>query len=152
VVAEFVPMMQSAVGPDYPIAFTRDPAAGKVLVDRTNLERVLLNLVLNARDAMAAGGPVRVHVTTEVTAEDEEPPGTFVRLDVTDFGTGITAADREHIVDPFFTTKPAGKGNGLGLAVVRRVVERTGGFVRVESTPGHGTTFRVFLPRVTSEG
>ncbi|HUR55600.1 MAG TPA: ATP-binding protein [Gemmataceae bacterium] len=152
VAGAFVPMLQAAVGPDCPLAFTRDGAAGKVLIDRANLERVLLNLVLNARDATPVGGPIRVHVTTEVTAEDEEPPGMFVRIDVTDSGTGISDADRAHIFDPFFTTKPPGKGNGLGLAVVRRVVERTGGFVRVESTPGRGTTFRLFLPRVTGEG
>ena len=152
VVAEFVPIMQTAAGSDYPVSFVRDPAPGKVLIDRGNLERVLLNLVLNARDAMPAGGAIRVHVTTEVTAEDDEPPGVFVRVDVADSGTGISDADRGHIFDPFFTTKPPGKGNGLGLAVVRRVVERTGGFLRVESTAGQGTTFRIFLPRVTGEG
>ena len=150
-VAAFVPMLQAAAGSDFPVSFARDPAPGKVLIDRVNLERVLLNLVLNARDAMPAGGPIRLGAATEVVAEDDEPPGAFVRLDVTDTGTGISDADRGHIFDPFFTTKPAGKGNGLGLAVVRRVVERAGGFVRVESAAGRGTTFRVFLPRATGD-
>ena len=151
VVADFLPMMQSAVGPDYPLSLTRDAAGGKVLIDRATLERALLNLVLNARDAMPAGGPIRLRVGTEIAARDDEPPGPTVRIDVTDTGTGIADGDRAHIFDPFFTTKPPGKGNGLGLAVVRRVVERTGGFIRVDSAAGRGATFSVFLPRVTGE-
>jgi signal transduction histidine kinase len=151
VVAAFAPMLQGAVGADYPVSFASDGGPGRVLIDRTNLERALLNLVLNARDAMPAGGPVQLFVGTETTAEDDEPPGAFVRVDVRDGGAGIPDDDRPHIFDPFYTTKPRGAGHGLGLAVVRRVVERAGGFIRVDSAADRGTTFRLYLPRVAGE-
>lgn len=151
VVEQFVPLLRAAVGDKYPVAFTRDVGAGKVLLDRANLERALLNLVLNARDAMPAGGPVRVHVTGQHAAEGSEPAGAYVRIDVQDRGTGIPPEDRERVFEPFYTTKPVGRGSGLGLAIVRRVVDRVGGFIRVDNNPGGGTVFRVFLPRVTCE-
>jgi signal transduction histidine kinase len=151
VVGDFIPLLRAAVGPNHTVAFTRESNAGKVLIDRGNLERAILNLVLNARDSMPSGGPIRIHAATERAAERDAAPEAYVRIDVQDSGTGIAAADRERIFDPFFTTKLEGKGTGLGLTSVRRVVERAGGFVRVESGSGEGTVLRLYLPRVTGE-
>jgi two-component system, cell cycle sensor histidine kinase and response regulator CckA len=152
VVAAFVPLLRAGVGPDYAVEFTRDTDRGMVLIDRGNLERALLNLVLNARDATPAGGTIAVHVTAEYAAEADGPAGAYVRVDVHDPGTGIPLADQDRIFEPFFTTKADGKGTGLGLAIVRRIVDRAGGFVRVESRAGAGTTFRLYLPRVAGNG
>lgn len=151
-VSAFVPLLQAAAGPGHPVAFIRDPHPGRVLIDRGQLERCLLNLVLNARDAMPRGGPIRVMVGPAIVGEGQGPVGEYVRIDVTDSGPGISAQDRERIFEPFYTTKPLGQGSGLGLAVVHRAVDRTGGFIRVESEVGHGATFRLFLPRVTGGG
>lgn len=151
VVETFVPILQSAVGSDFPVEFTSEPGNGKVLIDRGNLERAILNLVLNAWDAMPTGGSIHVHVAPDWTTDGNGPPGPHVRIDVRDTGVGIPAVALERIFDPSYTTKPAGKGTGLGLAVVRRLVDRAGGFIRVESTVGTGTTFRLYLPRVTGE-
>jgi two-component system cell cycle sensor histidine kinase/response regulator CckA len=148
VVEAFVPILRSAAGPDCPVEFTGEPGAGRAMIDRANLERVLLNLVLNAWDAMPHGGTIRVHVAPDHAAEAAGPPGAYVRVDVADTGVGIPPDALERVFDPSYTTKPAGKGTGLGLAVVRRVADRAGGFVRVESTVGRGATFRLYLPRV----
>ena len=151
VVEDFVPLLHSAVTSDYPIQFTRERCCCKALIDRANLERALLNLVMNAWDAMPNGGAIRIHVAQELVSEGDGSPVAHIRIDVSDSGAGIPADALARIFDPLFTTKPSGKGNGLGLAVVRRVVERAGGFVRVESSVGAGTTFRMYLPRVTGE-
>jgi len=151
VIEAFIPILQAAIGATCSIQFTREPGGEKVMIDRGNLERALLNLVLNAWDAMPKGGAIRIHVAPESTTDGTGPPGAYVRIDVRDMGIGIPTDALEQIFDPSYTTKPAGKGTGLGLAVVRRVVDRAGGFVRVESTIGEGTTFRLYLPRVTGE-
>lgn len=151
IVEGFVPILQSAVGIDYPVRFTREEDCGKVLIDRGNLERVLLNLVLNAWDAMPRGGAIAIRVIPELTADGAGPPAAFVRINIGDNGVGIPPELVERIFDPLYTTKPDGKGTGLGLAVVRRIVERAGGFVRVSSTPGNGATFHIYLPRITGE-
>ncbi|MBA4062318.1 MAG: hypothetical protein C0501_01165 [Isosphaera sp.] len=151
-VERFVPFLRTAAGATHPVTFTRGPNGGRVLVDRANLERALLNLVLNARDAMPGGGPVGLHVAVEQAAEGAGgPAGAYVRVDVSDAGAGIAPEDRERVFEPFVTTKPKGKGTGLGLAVVRRVVDRAGGFIRVDSEVGRGTTVRLYFPRVTGE-
>jgi signal transduction histidine kinase len=150
-VAGFVHLLQAAVGQTHRVEFSRDRSPGRVLIDRGHLERAVLNLVLNARDAMATGGTIRIHVCADDTSDGDGPPGPYVRIDVKDTGAGIIAADRERIFEPFFTTKEHGHGTGLGLAVVRRAVDRAGGFMRVESEPGKGATFEIFLPRVTGE-
>ena len=152
VVGAFVPILRVAVSEDYPVRCTCEAGAGKVFIDRGNLERAVLNLVMNAWDAMPAGGPIDIHVAPERTTDGDGPPGAYVRLDVRDTGVGIPAEALDRIFDPSYTTKPAGKGTGLGLAVVRRVVDRAGGFIRVESTVGAGTTVHLYLPRVAGDG
>src|SRR5262249_6320194 len=125
-------------------------APGKAYVkgDHSQLEQVIINLVTNARDAMPGGGTLVI----ETALRDPEPgtpgPG-WVVLSVIDNGLGMDREIRRRVFDPFFTTKPFGKGTGLGLATVHGVVEQSGGHVAVESEPGAGSRFRVFLPLTT---
>jgi two-component system cell cycle sensor histidine kinase/response regulator CckA len=124
-----------------------------VKVDVSQFEQVIVNLAVNARDAMPSGGKLTVR-TTNVTAEEAAklsykgmPPADYVRIDVTDTGTGIPAEIVDKIFEPFFSTKEVGKGTGLGLSTVYGIVKQTGGFVYVDSEPDKGTSFRIFLPR-----
>jgi CheY-like chemotaxis protein len=118
--------------------------------DSTQIEQVLLNLTVNARDAMPAGGELDITVGEAVFGADAAPswarPGRFVRLTVRDNGCGIDPAVQDRIFEPFFTTKPQGKGTGLGLAVVYGNVQQHDGFIRVDSRPGEGTAFEIYLP------
>jgi signal transduction histidine kinase len=129
-----------------------DPA--RVNADPAQMEQVLLNLALNARDAMPEGGRLTIQVgpavvdETMAPAHGQAPPGRYVALTVTDSGTGIETATRAHLFEPFFTTKEPGKGTGLGLSIVADIVRDADGFIEVSSTPGHGTSFRVCLPQV----
>jgi len=152
VVESLAGMLRAAVGSTHPVAIFAAPALGRVFVDRAQLERVVLNLVLNARDAMPGGGTIEVSVLEAAVADGAGPPGVYVVLEVADTGVGMDAATRGRIFEPFFTTKPAGKGSGIGLAVVYRIADRCGGFVHVDSEPGRGTRMRVYLPRVAAEG
>ena len=147
----FLPLLQAAVGSEHPIQLTRESGARRVLIDRGNLERAILNVVLNARDAMPSGGPIRIYTANEMVAETRGPASAYVRIDIKDSGHGIDPSDEGRIFEPFFTTKPAGKGTGLGLASVRRIFDRAGGFVTVQSSVGEGTTLRLYLPRVAGE-
>ncbi|WP_405283544.1 ATP-binding protein [Gaopeijia maritima] len=129
------------------------PTEGRVRIDRTELEQIVVNLALNARDAVPGpGGTVRVrtgpvNLARTLDAEPEAiPPGRWETLIVSDDGSGMDAALRLRIFEPFFTTKPAGQGTGLGLSTVYGIVKRVGGFVRVDSKVGEGTTFTVYLP------
>jgi two-component system cell cycle sensor histidine kinase/response regulator CckA len=124
-----------------------------VKVDVSQFEQVIVNLAVNARDAMPAGGKLTVR-TGNVTAQEAErlsykgmPPADYVRIDVTDTGTGIPAEIVDKIFEPFFSTKEVGKGTGLGLSTVYGIVKQTGGFVYVDSEADKGTSFRIFLPR-----
>jgi two-component system cell cycle sensor histidine kinase/response regulator CckA len=124
-----------------------------VKVDVSQFEQVIVNLAVNARDAMADGGKLTVK-TANVTAEEAAhlsykgmPAADYVRIDVSDTGTGIPAEIVDKIFEPFFSTKEVGKGTGLGLSTVYGIVKQTGGFVYVDSRPGEGTSFRIFLPR-----
>ncbi|HTW25351.1 MAG TPA: ATP-binding protein [Candidatus Baltobacteraceae bacterium] len=140
---------------DIEVEFRADPSLGNVKADAGQLEQVLMNLTVNARDAMPRGG--KITIETENAALTPEfarthPPmelGDYVRLAVIDTGTGMDAATKAHIFEPFFTTKEAGKGTGLGLSTVYGVVKQTGGFIWVDSEPGLGSKFEVYLPRVS---
>jgi CheY-like chemotaxis protein len=125
-----------------------------VRADRNQLEQVLLNLAVNARDAISGHGRVSLELAAvHVDARDrlqhpEARPGEFVRLRVTDTGSGMDTATQARIFEPFFTTKPIGSGTGLGLSMVHGIVTKAGGFVQVASRPGAGSTFDVWLPLV----
>ena len=157
VVLEARDLLKHAARGDVQLTVDCAEEPGVVVADPTQIEQVLLNLVINAVDAMPDGGAVAVRtraVTLDngrVTRSGEIPPGACVELTVTDTGTGMDGATLSRIFEPFFTTKPRGKGTGLGLATVFGIVRELGGGVEVDSVPEHGTTFRVLLPRVTTE-
>jgi PAS domain S-box-containing protein len=126
---------------------------GTVRADRAQLEQVLMNLAINARDAMPAGGEIHIatrDVVLDREFEDAHPgsrAGRCVLLSVADSGCGMDGETLSHIFEPFFTTKPHDKGTGLGLSTVYGIVKQSGGFIDVESAPGRGSTFRIYLPR-----
>jgi signal transduction histidine kinase len=122
---------------------------GRVFMDPLQLERILLNLTTNARDAMPGGGRVTISVAR---ATSGAAPGSGVELAVRDEGAVIDPALKDRIFEPFFTTKPRNQGTGLGLAIVRSAVQLAGGSIEVASAPGEGTTFRITLPCITVGG
>jgi PAS domain S-box-containing protein len=142
-------MLERLIGEDVRLSVLVPPDKATIRGDRTQLEQVLVNLAVNARDAMPHGGALSI--TVEKTrvgpgAQGEIAPGDYVVLTVTDTGTGIPVEVREHLFEPFFTTKAAGEGSGLGLATVYGIVQAAGGHVAFESIVGAGTSFRVHLP------
>ena len=147
VIADMAKMLRRLIGENITVVTALAQSAAWVNVDRGQLEQVILNLAVNARDAMPGGG--QLTLTTESVDSDGAdalPSGRFVALVVSDTGVGMDAATQERIFEPFFTTKPVGAGTGLGLATVYGVVEQHGGHIAVDSAPGRGTTFRVYLP------
>ena len=154
VVANMDKMLRRLIGDDVELATALHAEAGAVNADPGQLEQVLLNLVVNARDAMPGGGRVLIE-TTRLLLRDELverrhrlAPGDYVCLAVTDSGLGMDEATQAHLFEPFFTTKEVGKGTGLGLATVYGIVKQSGGYIWVYSEPGRGTTVKVYLPRV----
>jgi len=154
VVANMERMLQRLLGEDVELHTSLDPASGAVSADPGQLEQVLLNLAVNARDAMPGGGRLSV-ATTRVTLNEEHterrhrmPPGDYACLAVTDSGIGMDEVTQAHLFEPFFTTKEVGKGTGLGLATVYGIVKQSGGYIWVYSEPARGTTVKVYLPRV----
>ena len=155
VIADLVPMLQPVLGENIDLVLHVDPDHGWVRVDPVQLEQVVVNLAVNARDAMPTGGTLTVAVQNMKPSDVDKPDATsakgpFVRITVTDTGTGIDERTISRIFDPFFTTKAAGKGTGLGLATVFGIVAQSDGRIQVESQPGKGTTFRIDLPRVST--
>jgi two-component system, cell cycle sensor histidine kinase and response regulator CckA len=142
-----VGMFNVLLGNRITLQVTPKHPVSRVFLDPTHLERTLLNLVLNARDAMRAGGLLTILI--QDTAVTEEENAQYVEIDVIDTGTGMDENVRRNLFKPFFTTKGE-QGTGLGLPIVDQIVTRAGGFVRVESELGRGTVVRVFLPRIAS--
>jgi PAS domain S-box-containing protein len=148
-VEEMRRLLGRVIGEDLTVGVQLAPGMGPVLGDPGRIEQVILNLVLNARDAMEKGG--RLTISAGPASPGELPAealgqGTFVRLTVSDTGSGIPSDVQARLFEPFFTTKPQGKGTGLGLATVRDIVQQHGGFLAVRSAPGRGSSFDVFLP------
>jgi PAS domain S-box-containing protein len=148
-------MLRRIVTENVSLVTALEPDLGFVRADPGQLAQVLVNLVVNARDAMPDGGLVtlgtaNVEVGAAVGSDaDELPPGPYVTVFVSDSGTGMDADTRARIFEPFFTTKGPGKGTGLGLSTVYGIVKQSGGAIQVESIPGGGSTFSIYLPRVT---
>jgi PAS domain S-box-containing protein len=143
-------LLQSAVGATNRIEVVRSDRLSLALADPSQIELVILNLAINARDAMPGGGTITIG-TADVTVAapehpEEPPPGDYIMCSVSDTGTGIPIEILEKVFDPFFTTKEVGKGSGLGLSQVLGVVKQLGGGVRIETCPGKGTTVSVYLP------
>ena len=157
VVAATARMLQRLLGEHVELIVSSQPDIARVRADRSQIEQLLLNLAVNARDAMPNGGTLRIgvaNVLRDVAARDGSESGAperFVCLSVADNGIGMDRDTAARIFEPFFTTKEAGRGTGLGLAIVYSVVERAGGSVDVETEPGAGTTFRVYFPQATDD-
>jgi two-component system cell cycle sensor histidine kinase/response regulator CckA len=153
-VREMEPLFKRLLGSAIDVDATCEAALGQTRIDPTHIEQVLMNLVVNARDAMPAGGRLSIQTSnvsidaSSASATIELIPGPYVLLSVSDTGTGIPAEVRDRIFEPFFTTKEKGSGTGLGLSIVYGIVKQAGGRISVYSEPGHGTSFKVYLPRV----
>jgi two-component system, cell cycle sensor histidine kinase and response regulator CckA len=150
------PMIGRLIGEDVRLDFDLASPPQWVLIDPGQFEQVLMNLIVNARDAMPGGGSLRIAISRDTldpvrAADLEVPPGEYVALAVSDTGEGIDADTLEYIFEPFFTTKAPGSGTGLGLSTVFGIVRQSGGVIDVESEVGRGTTFRVYFP-LSSEG
>ena len=149
-----VNMLSRLIGENMRIVNTLDPAIAKVKIDPGQMQQLLINLAVNARDAMPNGGiltfaTTNITMTTESSPDLEEcPPGNYVQLTVTDTGEGMTADVQRQIFEPFFTTKEVGKGTGLGLATVYGIVAQAKGAITVDSAVGRGTTFQIVLPAI----
>jgi two-component system, cell cycle sensor histidine kinase and response regulator CckA len=156
VVEEHCRMIRRLIGDDIEVVTDQEPNLGAVMADRGQMQQVLMNLAVNARDAMPAGGKIIIATANAVIGDGAEgsgqdvKPGPYVVLTVSDSGVGMAPEILSRIFEPFFTTKSMGVGTGLGLATVYGIVEQAGGFLRVSSEPGNGTIFRVYLPQTAS--
>jgi PAS domain S-box-containing protein len=152
VVTGIGPLLHSTIGAAVAIETVPGPDLWPALADASQLELVLLNLAINARDAMSGGGAITLSTANVTTGRQERPedppPGEYVMVAVADTGCGIPPEIIDKVFNPFFTTKEVGKGSGLGLSLVLGVAQQLGGGVRIETTPGAGTTVKVYLPRV----
>lgn len=153
IVREMEDILSRLLGEDIEIRFTLSDEALPVLADKVLLGQVLLNISTNARDAMPRGGELEIRTFAGIpVSEGKEPvPDGFVLLEIEDSGTGMDAGTVARVFEPFFTTKEDGKGTGLGLTMAQGIVSQHGGYMKIASEPGKGTTFRVFLPRHAGE-
>ena len=155
-VASMRDLLQASIGGAVRIETTLQSDLWPALVDATQIELIILNLAINARDAMAVGGcltieTANVRLTGAPTRPEEPPPGDYAMVAVSDTGTGISPEVLARVFEPFFTTKEVGKGSGLGLAQVYGFAKQSGGGIRIDTKLGEGTTFRVYLPRVAAD-
>ena len=148
-------MLGRLIGEQVEIGTALDPALGLVVADRGQIVQILMNLVINARDAMPSGGKILIE-TANVDVGQNTPlpynaaPGAYALLSVSDNGMGMSEEILQHIFEPFFTTKGMGVGTGLGLSTVYGMVQQSGGRIHVESQPGKGSRFQIYLPRVAA--
>ncbi len=154
IIVEVERMLGRVIGEDIRLECVLSPCLGSVLADPGQLHQVLMNLAINARDAMPTGGTLRIE-TRNIDLDDRlaeqhayMKPGGYVQLQVSDTGSGMTKAVMSHLFEPFFTTKKVGVGTGLGLATVYGIVKQSGGSILVDSEPGKGAKFTIFLPRI----
>jgi two-component system cell cycle sensor histidine kinase/response regulator CckA len=153
VVGELAQMLRRLLGESVTLDVDRAGDLWPVHADEAQLSNALINLAVNARDAMPGGGTLTIHLANETVGNAAAlgtaimPAGDYVRIDVSDTGVGMSKEIQSKIFDPFFTTKPVGQGTGLGLATVYGIVKQSGGFITVESEVGRGTSFKIYLPR-----
>jgi signal transduction histidine kinase len=147
--SEFLPELQVAAGPRHEVRYSGSPAVGRVLVEKTQYRRILANLVTNAREAMPEGGAIKIRlVPVRLSGNNLGAGGRFVLVEVSDKGPGMDEATLARVFEPYFTTKP--KGTGLGLPIVQQIVDRVGGYIRIDSEPGVGTAVRMYFPSIFS--
>src|ERR1700674_2937150 len=150
IVSSALDLVEPLIGEQIKVHRLLEPDAGNVLVDIAQIEQVMVNLVVNARDAIGAGGNLYIatgRIELDAGSAPELEPGTYVCLTVRDDGCGMDEQTRKQIFDPFFTTKPAEQGTGLGLSTVYGTISQSGGQIDATSEPGEGTTFTIYLPR-----
>jgi CheY-like chemotaxis protein len=154
VVTDIDSMLRRLIGEHINLVTTCAPGLWRVKADLGQIEQVILNLAINARDAMPTGGELRIETQNVTIDEATAPlgdglqPNAYVCLRLTDTGTGMTDNVKAHLFEPFFTTKPLGKGTGLGLATCYGIIKQSGGHITVTSAPGAGATFAIYLPHV----
>jgi signal transduction histidine kinase/CheY-like chemotaxis protein len=157
VILEMAKMLAHLLGEDIEVVIAPSASKERVKADSGQMHQLILNLFLNARDAMPRGGRLTVETAdVELTAADsrrlpDAMPGRYVMLAIQDSGIGMNEETQSHVFEPFFTTKPIGQGSGLGLATVYGIVRQSGGHIQVESAPGQGTTFRIYFPSTGEE-
>ena len=150
-VADVQKMLSRVIGEDIELVAVLHPSLMPVKADPGQIEQVLMNLAINSRDAMPQGGKLTMETSNVIVTPDQArdldlEAGRYVMLKVTDTGTGMDSATLPHIFEPFFSTKPMGKGTGLGLAMVYGIVKQSGGSIYAESESRHGASFRIYLP------
>jgi two-component system, cell cycle sensor histidine kinase and response regulator CckA len=152
VVEELAPMLERVCGPRIRLTLDLEPVTRAVTAPRGEMEQVIVNLVLNAREAITGEGEISIALKTVDLDRSPVPrmigkkPGRYLALTVTDTGCGMTEAEKSRLFEPFFTTKNTEINSGLGMPVVYGTVERNGGFIQVESTPGEGSVFTIYIP------
>jgi PAS domain S-box-containing protein len=150
-------LLQPTLGEEVEIQITLEPDAWSAMIDPSQLSTALINLAVNARDAMPGGGKLTLETANVILDESyastnaEVHPGPYVMIAVSDTGTGIPVAIRDHVFEPFFTTKETGRGTGLGLSMVYGFVKQSGGHIKVYSEEGHGTTLKLYLPQTNDQ-